>query len=113
MSELLLFGSTFGMVFFLGFQSLSVNSGHYWIAALNSLIIGTFNLVLYKTAPHVSAPWEIVAYITGGPLGITAAMYMHRNHIGPWMTALKSERDQVDRFRAIVKIAEDSGAKCG
>lgn len=89
MSELLLFGSTFGTVFFLGFQSLSVNSGHYWIAGLNSLIIGSFNLVLYKTAPHVSAPWEIAAYVTGGPLGIVCAMYVHRNFVGPWMLRMK------------------------
>jgi hypothetical protein len=85
MSELLLFASTFGMVFFLGFQSLSVNSGHYWLAGLNSLIIGAFNLVLYKTAPNVAGHLEVAAYITGGPLGILAAMWVHRNVVAPRM----------------------------
>lgn len=80
----LLFASTFGMVFFLGFQSLSVNSGNYWLAGLNSLIIGAFNLILYKTAPNVHGVYEIIAYITGGPLGILFAMWVHRNIIAPW-----------------------------
>jgi hypothetical protein len=79
MSELLLLASTFGMVFFLGFQSLSVNSGNYWLAGINSMIIGSFNLVLYKTAPNVSGAYEIAAYIVGGPLGILSAMWVHRN----------------------------------
>lgn len=85
MSELFLFGSTFGMVFFLGFQSLSVNSGHYWLAGLNSLVIGVFNLVLYKTAPNVSGYQEIVAYVFGGPLGILCAMWVHQNIVRPRM----------------------------
>lgn len=81
---LLIFVSAFGLVFFLGFQSLSVNSGHYWMAGVNSLIIGTFNLFLYKAVPHVSGAWEVGAYLTGGPLGIMAAMYVHRHIVTPW-----------------------------
>lgn len=77
MKELLLFGSTFGVVFALGFQSLNVNSGHYRMAALTSLVIGIFNLILYKTAPQVSSPVEIACYLIGGPLGIVAAMKAH------------------------------------
>jgi hypothetical protein len=84
MSELLLFASTFGMVFFLGFQSLSVNSGNYWLAGMNSLIIGSFNLILYKTAPTVHAPVEIACYLFGGPLGILCAMWVHRNVVAKW-----------------------------
>lgn len=77
--ELLIFVSAFGLVFFLGFQSLSVNSGHYWIAGGNSFIIGSFNLFLYKTVPEVTGFMQIAAYLIGGPLGILAAMYVHRN----------------------------------
>lgn len=90
MNELLLFGSTFGVVFFLGFQSLCVNSGHYWIAGVNSAIIGAFNLLLFKVAPHVSGNLEIIAYIAGGPLGIVGAMYVHRNIVTKWMNRKKS-----------------------
>lgn len=77
MSALYLFGSTFGVVFFLGFQSLCVNSGHRGLAVANSLAIGTFNLILFKTASNVSGVAEVVAYLTGGPLGILAAMWVH------------------------------------
>jgi hypothetical protein len=76
---LYLFLSTFGLVFFLGFQSLAVNSGNFWLAGANSLVIGTLNLVLFKTAPHATGVWEIGAYIFGGPLGILCAMWTHRN----------------------------------
>lgn len=105
MSVLTLFASTFGMVFFLGFQSLSVNSGHYWMAGVNSLIIGSFNLLLYKTAPHVSGWQEIAAYIVGGPLGIMSAMWVHRNIVTPW----REEREQIERFRTIRGIAKKYG----
>jgi uncharacterized membrane protein YuzA (DUF378 family) len=85
MTELLLFGSTFGMVFFMGFQSLAVNTGMFWVAGLNSLIIGAFNLTLYRTAPHVSGSWEIAAYIIGGPCGILCAMKAHK-HVAKWVS---------------------------
>lgn len=84
MNELMLFGSTFGVVFFLGFQSLCVNSGNFWMAAINSLIIGVFNLMLFKTAPHVTGIGEIVAYVGGGPLGICSAMYVHHHIVAVW-----------------------------
>ena len=79
MSELFLIGSTFGVVFFLGFQSLCVNSGQYWLAGVNSLLIGVFNLILFKTAPDVTGASQIFCYLIGGPMGILSAMYFHRN----------------------------------
>ena len=85
MNELSLFGSTFGMVFFLGFQSMAVNSGQYWLAGVNSFIIGCFHLILYKTAPHVAGSLQIASYVTGGPLGILCAMYAHRNLLPKWI----------------------------
>lgn len=77
-NEIYLLGSTFGVVFFLGFQSLCVNSGHYWLAACNSLVIGCFNLLLFKMAPQVHGIAETTAYLIGGPLGIVCAMHAHR-----------------------------------
>ena len=91
MSELILFGSTLGMVFFMGFQSLAVNSGQYWLAVVNSFIIGMFNLLLYKTAPHVAGNLEVACYITGGPVGICLAMWVHRN-VMPRIIALSVRR---------------------
>jgi hypothetical protein len=76
MTELILFCSTFVLVFALGAQSLNVNNGHYVAAALTSFVIGGGQMVLYKLAPDAS--WsEITAYLLGGPFGITASMWAH------------------------------------
>lgn len=83
--ELTLFASTFGVVFCLGFQSLTVNSGHYKLAFTMSCLIWAFNLLLYKTAPNVSGWQEITAYILGGPTAIVSAMYVHRNYVAEWL----------------------------
>ena len=65
--------STFCLVFFLGLQSLVVNSGHRVIAFINSFMIGSANLVLFKLAPDASGI-DIAAYLMGGPFGIVAAV---------------------------------------
>lgn len=85
MAELTLFASTFGVVFCLGFQSLTVNAGHYVLAFCCSLLIGAFNLLLFKTAPHVEGASQIAAYLIGGPLAIVSAMYVHRNFVARWL----------------------------
>lgn len=77
MTELLIFISAVGIVFFLGLQSLSVNSGHKVLAAVNSLVIGTFNLILLKSVPDIETWQATVAYLIGGPVGITLAIYFH------------------------------------
>lgn len=77
MTALALLASTFCLVFFLGLQSQLVNNGHHVSAFLNSLAIGTANLVLFKLAPD-AAGWEVAAYLTGGPFGIVASMVAYR-----------------------------------
>lgn len=77
MNAAIILASTFGVVFALGLQSLSVNSGHRVFAFANSLVIGTFNLALLKLVPTAEAPAEIVCYLAGGPIGIVAAMAVH------------------------------------
>ena len=61
--------STFALVFFLGLQSLVVNSGYRIVAFANSFFIGLSQLALYKLAPDASGI-EIAAYLIGGPFGI-------------------------------------------
>jgi len=85
MEVLALFASTFGVVFCLGFQSLTVNAGHYKMAFCMSLLISVFNLILYKTAPHVQGVDQTIAYILGGPTAIVSAMYVHRNYVSKWL----------------------------
>ena len=72
-----LFISTFTLVFFLGLQSLNVNSGRYLAAFVTSFGIGIGQLMLFKLAPNATGP-EIAAYLCGGPCGIVASMWAHR-----------------------------------
>lgn len=73
-----LFASTFVVVFALGAQSLLVNNGRYVAAFTNSFLIGGCNMVLFKLAPQ-ALPWEVAAYLLGGPFGIIGAMWMFRH----------------------------------
>lgn len=81
MTELILFASTYALVFALGLQSLNVNGGHYKAAFLTSFVIGASNMVLLKLGPDANA-LQIAAYMLGGPLGIVSSMYIHRRTIG-------------------------------
>lgn len=80
MTALAIFASTFVTVFALGFQSQNVNQGHYWWAAITSVVIGGSSIWLYKLLPDAN-PIQIAAYIAGGVTGITASMYAHRRWI--------------------------------
>lgn len=80
MTELALFASCFVSVFALGFQSQNVNHGHYLAAFVTSFVIGGGHLVLYRLMPEANTG-EIISYLMGGPLGITASMIVHRR----WM----------------------------
>lgn len=77
MTILALFASTFCLVFFLGLQSLNVNSGRYAAAFFTSFAIGAGQLVLYKLAPDATGP-ELAAYLCGGPVGIVLSMWINR-----------------------------------
>ena len=82
MTALILFASTFAVVFCLGLQSLNVNGRHYALAAITSFGIGAANLVLLKTAPAPTLWFENAAYLIGGPIAIVCAMRAH-----PWIVA--------------------------
>lgn len=77
MTSLLMFASTFAVVFCLGMQSLLVNHGYALAAFLNSFLIGVCNLILFKLAPDASG-FEIAAFLSGGPFGIVSAMAVFR-----------------------------------
>ncbi|MCY1197875.1 hypothetical protein D9M72_92430 [compost metagenome] len=85
MKELLLFGSAFGAVFLLGFQSLAVNSGYRALALVNSALIGVMNIGLFKLVPHVETMTQAVIYVGAGPLAILCAMEVHA-----WMRRRKA-----------------------
>jgi hypothetical protein len=76
MTALLIFISTFILVFALGFQSLNVNNGHKAAAFFTSFFISGSNLVLFKTVPQAGV-LEIGAYL----LAIVCSMCAHER----WM----------------------------
>ena len=85
-----LFGSAFLLVYVLGLQSLNVNNGHIKAAAITSLFVGAGQLALYKLAPSASGV-EIVAYLLGGPAGITASMVSHGHFVR--LVGLKTKKE--------------------
>lgn len=80
MNAIFIFAATFAVVLFLGLQSLNVNGGHKLLAVLTSFGIGVANLFILKVMPGPTDGLELVAYMTGGPLGIYASMCIH-----PWV----------------------------
>lgn len=80
MNALFIFAATFAVVLFLGLQSLNVNGGHKLLAVLTSFGISVANLFILKVMPGPTDGLELVAYMTGGPLGIFASMCIH-----PWV----------------------------
>ena len=54
-----------------------VNHGHKRIAFINSFLIGTVQLTLYKLAPNATGV-EIAAYLLGGPFGIVCSMVVFK-----------------------------------
>jgi hypothetical protein len=81
MTALYLFASTFVLVFALGFQSLNVNNNHYWAAAIASFVIGSMQMIVLKLGPNATL-LEAAAFISGGPFGIVASMWVHRRTLG-------------------------------
>lgn len=80
LTELALFASCFVSVFALGFQSQNVNQGHYVAAFMTSFAIGGGHLILYRLMPEANTS-QIIAYLLGGPFGITASMVAHRRYM--------------------------------
>lgn len=64
-------------VFLLGMQSLSVNSGLWRFAVVNSLFIGLANLYVLRTVVVDGTLGSSIAYMLGGPVGILACMWLH------------------------------------
>lgn len=80
---LIVFAACYFVVFALGFQSLNVNQGKYAMAFFTSLVIGICNWALLKIVPQPNGSLLFVAYMSGGPLGIISAMWVHKKIFGP------------------------------
>lgn len=88
MNELLLFASTFVIVFGTGLQSLNVVHGLRLAAFITSYVIGAGTLLMLNLAPN--ANWtEVAAFLSGGPFGMVASMDAH-----PWLVARFRRREK-------------------
>lgn len=76
MNTLLLFLGAFFIVFALGFQQHNVHYRRYQAAFLNGIFIGIMNLLVLRLGPGAS-PVEMAAFLTGGPLGSVAAIWLN------------------------------------
>ena len=81
MTELTIFSVNYLLVFALGFQSRNVNEGHYTLAFLTNAVIGVMNAIILKLVPAADSWTTLVAYVSGGPLGIVSAMWVHHHVI--------------------------------
>lgn len=81
LSALVLFCSSFVVVFSLGFQQQNVTGGHYLAAFLTSFAIGGSYIFLYKLMPSAGMV-ETVCYLAGGALGIVSSMWIHKRTVG-------------------------------
>lgn len=80
MPALLLFLSQTLTVTLLVVQSRLNIHGYMRLAAINSLLIGTCQLVMWKIMPDPSVA-EIAAFLLAGPVGNVIAQYINRRDI--------------------------------
>jgi hypothetical protein len=60
------------------FQYRNAIKGDYIAIALTSCLIGSLNLFMLKTIPHVTHFSEGLAYILGGASGAVGANFLHK-----------------------------------
>lgn len=73
--------ATFALVFLRAIQQQNVIGGHYWMAAITPYAIAVAEVASVLLV--VAKGWPAIPYVgTGGALGVTSAMYLHRKHFG-------------------------------
>ena len=69
--------ATFGLVFMRAIQQQNVIHGQYMLAAVTPFAIAIFEVATVLWV--VDTGWSAVPWVgTGGALGVTSAMYLHR-----------------------------------
>ena len=69
--------ATAGLVFLRAMQQQNVIHGHYWAAAATSYLMAAAEVAVVLSV--VANGWAAVPWIgTGGAVGVTAAMFVHR-----------------------------------
>lgn len=73
---LTMFGSSFGLIFLLGFQSQLVRDKKILFSFFSSAAIGTLQLLIYKSSSTAGLV-ESLAYILGGSCGIASSIILY------------------------------------
>lgn len=97
MTSLLLFGSSFLIVFLLGFQSQLVKDKHALFAFFVSLGIGICQVASFKIVPNATF-WESAFFILGGAFGISSSIFAYDF----WLKRYKN-RQKIEDKQQIVK----------
>ena len=72
--------ATFGLVFMRGIQQQNVIHGNYVLASITPYAIAVFEVATVLWV--VDTGWSAVPWVgTGGAMGVTAAMYLHRRYL--------------------------------
>ena len=72
--------ATFGLVFMRAIQQQNVIHGHYIMAAITPYAIAIFEVATVLWV--VDTGWSAIPWVgTGGALGVTSAMALHRRYL--------------------------------
>lgn len=78
MQAIAIFFATLVVACAVNFQYRNAVNGNYVAIGITSCFIGTLNLFMLKTIPHVTQLNEGLAYIFGGATGAVTANYLHK-----------------------------------
>lgn len=78
MQAVAIFFATLVVACAVNFQYRNAINGNYAAIGITSCFIGTLNLFMLKTIPHVTHLHEGLAYILGGAIGSITANYLHK-----------------------------------
>lgn len=93
----LLFGCTFGVVLALTAQTMNIGGNHRALAVATSFLIGALNLAILKIMPQQTSAAEILAYLTGGPVGVLVAMHWHPSLVAMLQRMNRAGKPTTDR----------------
>ena len=78
MQAIAIFFATLVVACAVNFQYRNAINGHYLAIGITSCFIGTINLFMLKTIPHVTHFYEGLAYVLGGAIGSVSAAVLHK-----------------------------------
>lgn len=78
MPTAIIFIATFVISALVNMQARNSVYGHYFALFITSILIGTINLYLLTTIPHIGNIIDGMAYVIGGASGAVTGVIMHK-----------------------------------